>query len=73
MYNTCDKYLTGLLDMVLCKPEKSCDQQNIIFFQDPVYQCIQSLLKLKEQLEHTAEECKKEQQQRLQRINVSPT
>ncbi|KAG5885726.1 hypothetical protein JTB14_000649 [Gonioctena quinquepunctata] len=41
--------------------------------QDPVYQRIRELLKLKEQLEHTAEECRKEQQQRMQRSNVSPT
>ncbi|KAJ8920453.1 hypothetical protein NQ315_005321 [Exocentrus adspersus] len=41
--------------------------------QDPVYQRIRELLKLKEQLEQKAEECRKEQQQRMQRSNVSPT
>nr|CAI5868709.1 unnamed protein product [Callosobruchus analis] len=40
--------------------------------QDPVYQRIRELLKLKEQLENTVGECRKEQQQRMQRNNVSP-
>ncbi|CAG9817959.1 unnamed protein product [Phaedon cochleariae] len=41
--------------------------------QDPVYQRIIELLKLKEQLEQIADECKRDQQQRMQRSNVSPT
>ncbi|KAJ3667134.1 hypothetical protein Zmor_002539 [Zophobas morio] len=40
--------------------------------QDPVYQRIRELLILKEQLEHTAEECRKEQQSRMARTNVTP-
>jgi myotubularin-related protein 1/2 len=40
--------------------------------QDPVYQRIRELLVLKEQLEHTAEECRKEQQSRIARSNVTP-
>lgn len=41
--------------------------------QDPVYQRIRELLKLKEQLENTAQECRREQQQRMTRSNASPT
>ncbi|XP_060526601.1 myotubularin-related protein 2 [Cylas formicarius] len=41
--------------------------------QDPVCQRIKELLKLKEQLENTAAECRREQQQRMARSNVSPT
>ncbi|XP_050293945.1 myotubularin-related protein 2 [Anthonomus grandis grandis] len=41
--------------------------------QDPVYQRIRELLVLKEQLENTAQEYRKEQQQRMTRSNASPT
>lgn len=41
--------------------------------QDPVYQRIRELLILKEQLERQVEECRREQQSRMSRSNVSPT
>ncbi|KAF7271917.1 phosphatidylinositol-3-phosphate phosphatase isoform X1 [Rhynchophorus ferrugineus] len=41
--------------------------------QDPVYQRIRELLKLKEQLHNNSQECRKEQQQRMSRSTVSPT
>ncbi|XP_056641595.1 myotubularin-related protein 2 [Diorhabda sublineata] len=41
--------------------------------QDPVYLRIRELLLLKEQLEHIVDECRKEQQARIQKTSVSPT
>ncbi|XP_044258312.1 myotubularin-related protein 2 [Tribolium madens] len=40
--------------------------------QDPVYQRIRELLILKEQLENTVEQCRREQQSRMARSNVTP-
>lgn len=41
--------------------------------QDPVYMRIRELLLLKEQLEHIVDDCRKEQQARIQKTSVSPT
>lgn len=45
----------------------------VIFQQDPVYQRIRELLRLKEQLVKQIEECRKEQQSRFSKANASPT